>query len=218
MMFIIKYNQWDINNKMTTIMKIVKLWFLVMAICLASGMYAKRVSKQEALQKAQQLCKDKQFSEPELVRGQRHDTLNDAYYIFNARDGGFVVASGDDRLPEILGYSDRGNIDMNNIPCNMEWLLNCYAHTLDSLDNYGITKKWSPRRASSFATIEPLVKTTWGQHAPYNKYCPEIGGEKCPTGCVATAMAQIINYKSGLRGRQLLSMPILPLAESICLA
>ena len=201
MMFIIKYNQWDINNKMTTIMKIVKLWFLVMAICLASGMYAKRVSKQEALQKAQQLCKDKQFSEPELVRGQRHDTLNDAYYIFNARDGGFVVASGDDRLPEILGYSDRGNIDMNNLPCNMEWLLNCYAHTLDSLDNYGITKKWSPRRTSSFATIEPLVKTTWGQHAPYNKYCPEIGGEKCPTGCVATAMAQIINYKKWPQGQ-----------------
>ena len=44
--------------------------------------------------------------------------------------------------------------------------------------------------------VEPMLKTTWGQGAPYNELCPTVGNsaEHYVTGCVATAMAQIMNY------------------------
>lgn len=42
--------------------------------------------------------------------------------------------------------------------------------------------------------IAPMVKTAWGQGSPYNNMCPTIGTRHCQTGCVATAMAQIMNF------------------------
>ncbi len=38
--------------------------------------------------------------------------------------------------------------------------------------------------------VGPLLTTTWNQWWPYNQLCPA----GCPTGCVPTAVAQIINY------------------------
>jgi len=42
--------------------------------------------------------------------------------------------------------------------------------------------------------IEPLLQTAWGQGSPYNLLCPVKNGKHCQTGCVATAMAQIMHY------------------------
>lgn len=44
------------------------------------------------------------------------------------------------------------------------------------------------------ASIAPLLQTTWGQGSPYNLQCPVKSGVHCQTGCVATAMAQIMFY------------------------
>lgn len=38
--------------------------------------------------------------------------------------------------------------------------------------------------------VAPLLKTSWSQWAPYNNLCPQ----NCPTGCVITATAQVMNY------------------------
>jgi hypothetical protein len=44
----------------------------------------------------------------------------------------------------------------------------------------------------------PLLTTSWGQEFSYNnlvpKDCPDNFGGKAPTGCVATAMAQVMRY------------------------
>ena len=42
--------------------------------------------------------------------------------------------------------------------------------------------------------ITPMVQTQWGQGSPYNLLCPTQGGQHCQTGCVATAMAQVMRY------------------------
>jgi len=42
--------------------------------------------------------------------------------------------------------------------------------------------------------ISPLLRTQWGQGSPYNLLCPTIAGKHCQTGCVATAMAQVMNF------------------------
>lgn len=118
---------------------------------------------------------------------------NAPYYIFNASEGnGFVIISGDDRVSSILGYSDTGTLDVDAIPCNMHCILNYYRDAISSLpEDYVSTIKTSRSLKSD---IPVLIKTKWGQGYPYNDRCPEINGMKCPTGCVPTAMAQVVNY------------------------
>lgn len=172
----------------------------------AVQIHAEQVSKREALQKAQLFMPEKQFKEAETTSARARGSVErDAFYIFNAENnGGFVIVSGDDRTTEILGYSDKGNIDVSNIPDNLEWLLQYYNKVISSLDEQ--TKPVNSRSATRSslnigkATIAPLIKTQWGQDAPYNSMCPVVNGQHCSTGCVATAMAQVINFNKWPEG------------------
>ncbi len=112
-------------------------------------------------------------------------------YFFNiGNDNGFVIVSGDERTPDILGYSFEGSIS-SSIPENMRWFLTCMAKEIESLQQSD--KTLSPL-SGSYQPIEPLITTHWNQNAPYNAQTPVIEEKQTPTGCVATAMAQIINY------------------------
>ncbi len=42
--------------------------------------------------------------------------------------------------------------------------------------------------------IPQLLASEWGQDAPYNNLCPKGDRGRCPSGCVATAMAQVLYY------------------------
>ena len=51
-------------------------------------------------------------------------------------------------------------------------------------------------------TVAPLMEGyCWTQLAPYNDQCPYVGNTRCATGCVATAMAQILHYHHWAEGR-----------------
>lgn len=127
---------------------------------------------------------------------------NDSYYIFNVGDeGGFVVVSGDDATEEILGYSDTGSINPDNMPCGMRMLLDSYADQIKFLREKGITREQnqSVRKAPGkdfHLDIARLARFNQGD--PYNNECPRrgIGGlwQRCVTGCVATAMAELMYY------------------------
>ena len=119
-----------------------------------------------------------------------------AYYVFNAQQGhGFVIVSGDDRtqLP-VLGYSDKGYFDPDNVPVNMQDLLDTYAEEIAMLDQGLITSEPAPIPTKASNVVKPLLKSQWGQDAPFYFQCPKVGNEYCVTGCVATAMAQIMYY------------------------
>ena len=115
-------------------------------------------------------------------------------YIFNDEaNGGYVVVSGDERMPDVLGYSYDGHFDANNVPCNMQaWLEDC-AHQITHLQAQSDAKA-TKRSTTSRANISPLLTCGFGQSYPYNNKCPVVDGEHCFTGCVATAMAQIMHY------------------------
>lgn len=127
------------------------------------------------------------------------------YYVFNA-DGarGFVIVSGDDRTVPVLGYSLSGSFNPDSIPDNMRAWLQGYADQIEALDASGAEASAAdtasaggvPRMAMSTQVIEPLLTVTWNQGTPYNDYCPLYSptGERCVTGCVATAMAQVMYY------------------------
>ena len=125
----------------------------------------------------------------------RYLARSEACYVFGFTSGeGFVVAAADDRLPAVLGYSECALPADATMPQNMRsWLLT-YDKELKWLNEHG-----QPTLIAETATesekvrrlIKPMIATSWGQEAPYNNKVPKEG---CPTGCVATAMAQIMYY------------------------
>ena len=117
-----------------------------------------------------------------------------AYYIFNADDNrGFVIVSGDDRVPKILGYSDHGNFNFNNMPPQLSTLLDQYTKNVKSLpDSAPVDASWRDNSPNSEGLL--LETANWGQDYPYNALTPVVDGEHCPTGCVATAMAIVMYY------------------------
>lgn len=119
------------------------------------------------------------------------------YFVFNIGDNqGYVIASGDNCANAVLGYSDSGNIDVNNIPCNMQWWLDEYERQIDYLQKHNASSYHAPKKTDNRLPVTPMLTTHWSQGYPYNKYCPidSATGTRCLTGCVATAMAQVMYY------------------------
>ena len=157
----------------------------------SNSLYAEPVSKRAALQRAREFMPTKHFDDTKALARSKTPQEQDAFYIFNADDGGYVIVSGDDRTEEILGFSDTGRIDLDNIPTNMKAWLDGYAEQILSLNSQaGFPKAARPERAN----IDPLIKTSWSQSEPYNWMCPEKNNRLCPTGCAATAVAQVMYY------------------------
>lgn len=120
-------------------------------------------------------------------------------YVFNDSKEGFIIVGGDDNMSPILGYSDNGTFDYASAPPALKWWLEQYAKEASTLLSQNITvlQDIEPRAKKTSAQKEAipyLIQTVWGQTYPFNLDCPEIGDDKCVTGCVATAMAQILKY------------------------
>jgi len=119
-----------------------------------------------------------------------------AFYIYNKGVAdGFAIVAGDSRFPSVLGYSDSGSFptDGNMSPALVSYLDFCAQYISDVRSGDAD----APRKASSTSgtpVVEPLLKTKWGQEAPYNLMCPKVGNENSYVGCVATAMAQIMKF------------------------
>lgn len=111
------------------------------------------------------------------------------YYIFNSSDNnGFVIVAGDDDSESILGYSNSGSFNYDNAPEGLKDLLETYTTHVPTSQNTGT-------RATEWKAVAPMLTTKWGQNYPYNQSCPIFfNGERCLTGCVATAMAQVLYY------------------------
>ena len=123
-------------------------------------------------------------------------------YVFNF-DGGFVIVAADDVSSPILGYSDKGNFDYETAPDGLLFMLNENSRAIGMMASQGVSasgrivSRWKNLEAYGVMrpdrgkpVVEPLVQQKWNQDAPYNMYVPA----GCPTGCVATAMAQLMKY------------------------
>ncbi len=127
-------------------------------------------------------------------------------FAFNCEGGGYVIASGDSRALPVLGYSENGIFDWDRMPENIKGWLKSYDEAITTLgdcqfiDGNPVDGKAMTRRDEKTAIV-PLLTTKWNQNAPYNDQCPvydgdyaKYKGEKSLTGCVATAMAQVMAY------------------------
>ena len=122
------------------------------------------------------------------------------YYVFNnGHNEGFVIVAGDDCAEDVLGYVTEGSFDADNIPQNMQVWLNAYANQIAWARNHMAPAQTDNDTEVARQVIAPMVKAHWDQGEPYNLKCPLYGaggnsGERCVTGCVATAMAQVMYY------------------------
>lgn len=183
-----------------------KILLTLLAFMAAVAMNAERVSKQQALLKAQQFMPGKRFGEARSLARSDNPIEGEPFYVFNADgNGGFVIVSGDDRTTEILGYSNTGTLDMEKMPDNLKWWLDSYAHQIEALGtSTKSVKKAKTRRAESWETVAPLIKPRWDKHEPYNLMCPDgnfmdydepgyNADYRCVTGCVAPANGAVRN-------------------------
>lgn len=120
-----------------------------------------------------------------------------AVYVFNAIDEqGFVLVSAKDNARAVLGYSDEGHIDAQNIPANMRVWLQMYADELARAAKAPAAAD-AQRTVEYYPVVEPLIgNVAWNQDAPYNNHCPidPNTNQRSVTGCMATAVAQVMYH------------------------
>lgn len=133
---------------------------------------------------------------PELVMTGRSMAGKPTFYVFSTASR-TIIASADDVAVPLLGYIDSGNFDPARMPPQMKSFFESYSAEISAATASGrihITKAAASRAERQ--AIEPLCRTGWNQDAPYNDLCPVKNGDRTYTGCVATAMAQVMKYFS----------------------
>ena len=139
---------------------------------------------------------------PQRVRGVRGVTPaaeqeNAPLYVISRGDGkGFVLVSGDDCLPAIIGYTDHGNFDENDLPPALQDIMSSVEEAVRAAQKGHLPAREPKTARADWHTIDPLITTHWHQGSPYNDLCPICpdNGERAAAGCVAVAVAQAVYY------------------------
>ena len=204
-------------------MKLKLLLLVTMVTILQLHLFAEHVSADKASQVGMNFMKQKytfittrgeavkMYKSVELTQVTRRSVDNQHFYIFNLNDNqGWVLVADDDRSIPILGYSKSGEFVTENLSANIEdWLTGISSEIQYIIDNDIVadektTSLWK-ELFSGVSTefinrdekvVNPLVQTRWNQAPYYNDHCPYDNqyGERTVTGCVATAMAQVLKY------------------------
>jgi len=195
----------------------------MIAVCLQLNLFAEHVSVDKASQVGMNFMKQKytylstrgealkMYKSVELTQVTTRSVDNQHFYVFNLNDDqGWVIVADDDRCTPILAYSKSGKFVTENLPANIEgWLVGISSEVQYIIDNNivadsGTSLLWKELFngvSTDFINkgekvVNPLVQTRWDQAPYYNALCPydNMYGERTVTGCVATAMAQVLKY------------------------
>lgn len=185
-----------------------KMYFLVVLMLLmGTSLQAKQID----VNKAKNIA-EKFFQQQSLTRASGNDlrlaytatddattrsaTAAKLFYVFDrGESNGFVVVAGDDSMRPVLGYTSNGSFDINTDNEGLKWWLSAITAKAKAVANGTDKSTFTSTRASS-SSVEPIVKTKWNQYSPYNNLCPADNthgtSQTSVTGCVATAMAQVL--------------------------
>ncbi len=146
---------------------------------------------------------DIQVSSASLIYTATSSSGDAVYFVFNMNENkGFVIITADDAMYPVIGYSTQGSYVVSDPSSNVGFWMEqrkneIIANRIQNVQATAeVSSQWTaylnnqaiaPRIAS---TVSPMLQTLWNQTTPYDALCP--GGT--PTGCVATAMAQIMRY------------------------
>ena len=168
---------------------------------------AKPISQVTALTAAQKFAATQLAIErgtPDLV----YIGQNEAFYVFNIGERGFVIIAGDDAHRPVIGYSDESSFDASNIPPALVYYLDgvaeCMLQLRHSVATPDVAAEWNSilqhgrliSRNGGRGTGY-FCQTKWNQDYPYNCCCPEDpagSGGHTYVGCLATAMSQLMRF------------------------
>jgi len=205
-------------------MKKVKITSLIiLVIILSANLFAGKISRKDAEKAAKNFYfesinrhKDVSF-EKILISSVTavNMQLQEMYYVVNFSDHGFVLISADDAVYPVLGYSYEGSFNPDQMnPSVKEWL-DGYSRQIDFVRKSKLqadaatTGLWNHLLSSTPSQlvvnkgakdVAPKLLSIWNQDAPYNELCPADPasspgyGGRCPVGCTATSMAQVMYY------------------------
>lgn len=133
-------------------------------------------------------------------RAQRLTTVQARQHlsIMSSPEAGFAVVSHSTHFPAVLAYGDQPFDESNPSP-EFLYLMDLYEKAIAAAEADADAPQYEyasqmPHKAEAWTKVDQLLTTHWAQSSPYNDQCPKIGGTRCVTGCVATAMAQVLNY------------------------
>lgn len=132
-----------------------------------------------------------------------------SFYVYGT-DHSFVIVAGDDAVEPILGYATDHSFSADKMPAQLSSFLDGYTEQIDAVvaahanASPAVARRWEElieNRATTAAkttAVSPLLSVTWNQSPYYNADCPYdwAGGGLSVTGCVATAMAQVMKFWS----------------------
>ena len=170
--------------------KLLKKGFLVLTLLLsATANYADNVDFNTALRIARTYVSISKKAAKNLKTRAAATTTQQPYYVFNDDTGkGFVVVAGDDKMGEVLAYSHEASIDMANLNPEARYLFDSYRQVYEELGNNKTLTTRAETATKATDDVQPLLKSKWGQDYPYSKQTQYV------TGCVATAVAQVMYY------------------------
>ena len=197
-----------------------KLLLLTVSLLLtATTLFAERVSQEDAALVAKNFMSAstaqpgvKKSTGAKMVLKKAASATENQYYVYeNASGEGWVMVAADDAITPILAYSKTGTFRTDNMPINVRKWLGKYDNFIKKVEADGFVateeaqnqwkkfRKGLPDDPAGTVVIGPLVQTQWDQDEPYNNLCPGTGtsgqgSTKAYTGCVATAMAQVMKY------------------------
>jgi thiol protease/hemagglutinin prtT len=117
------------------------------------------------------------------------------YYVFGSQSGrAFAIVAGDDLLPPILGYSLTDTFDGHQLPVQLQAYLAGYSRWVEMARAKNVSVRAEVLRDETSVVTPLLQGLAWNQDAPYNNLTPTENGQHTLTGCVATAVAQIMRY------------------------
>ncbi len=193
-----------------------KLLIILLLVCLWLPLWAQEVDVEQAKLKAASFFLDRVKEKSGLKSGEviqldsgrifytdsswglksaASGTREPAFYLFNRTGSeGFVMVAADQRVPEILAWSESSAFC--DTPPQLKTLLDQYVREITLVKEQVALPAGQLKSASN--DQDPLLgDIAWSQSpAPFNTLCPldPFTGRRCQAGCVATAMAQVIYY------------------------
>ena len=183
----------QINSKKTVFSAqniLLKRSFLILFLLLSvTTNYADNVDFNTALRIARAYVNTSKKDAQNIKTRAAATATQQPYYIFNDEAGkGFVVIAGDDKMGKVLAYSKEASIDMTNLNPEARYLFDTYRQVYEELSKNKTLTTRAGAATKAADAVQPLLKSKWGQDYPYSKQTRYM------TGCVATAVAQVMYY------------------------
>ena len=168
----------------------VLMFIIALVFCMPLTITSKPITAQQAFKIAQKYLQLPAKQLTRSVSNHNHSNQVAPYYVYNdTKNKGFVIVSGNTEMGEILAYSTESTFEEQSANPGAQLLLNAYREAFEAVSTGKKVAGVTSSAAQNTKVVKPLLKTSWGQGHPYNQ---NTGYNY--TGCVATAIAQVMKY------------------------